>query len=250
MEPSPKLPVKPLAKEAFLLPFKHLQVFVRLAAVPVGLTILSQFIGGFLASVTGHWYFNGVWLGFLDFCGVPFFVGWTKLAVEGTASVADRSYFTFGRVEIRYLVAQIILSVLLVGPVGICLWWAYDSNWAAAPIAMTVTALVIVLWVGWRFMFLLTALALDRYAGVNAAWRQTKGVVLRILGVITLSSIPISFARGIVGRIIGSSVATDVTSVLTLRIYGIATLFLSTAVFTGAIALCYRFKIAGSGRPE
>ncbi len=99
-------------------------------------------------------------------------------------------------------------------------------------------------------MFVLTTLALDRYAGLSAAWEQTKGIVLRILGVVGLSGIPIGLAHRIVVRI-GQSAATGTAALLVLGLLDVGITFLSSAVTIGAIALCYRFATTdSSGRTQ
>lgn len=244
MEQSPKLPVKSFSKQALLLPFRHFPLFVRFALVPVFLTILSQIACRYLASRTGHWYFY--WLWFLPFwlLSVPFSVGWTKLAVEGTASIAGRPSFQFGRVEERYFIASVLLTTVLFGPGLTSLWWAYSSGWAAIPIIVTAIIFVTGIVIGWRFMFLLTTIALDRFAGVEESWRQTKRIVLRTLGVTLLSGLPINLARPVVDRILSTLAATGSPPLLTVvALTDVTALFLSSAITAGAIALCYRFKM-------
>lgn len=167
MDQSPKLPVKSLSKQAALLPFQHFPLFARLALVPVVLTILSQIMGGYLANRTGHWYFYLLWFLAFWFFSIPFYVGWTKLAVEGTASIASRSSVQYGRVEARYFIASVLVTTVLFGPGLISLGWAYSSGWAAIPIIVTAIIFVALIVFGWRFMFVLTTIALDRFTALG-----------------------------------------------------------------------------------
>jgi hypothetical protein len=244
MEQSQKLPVKSLSKQAFLLPFRHFPLFVRFALVPVVLTILSQFVCRYLASRTEHRYLYLLWLLPFWLLSVPFSVGWIKLAVEGTESIANRSSFQFGRVEERYFIASILFTTVLFGPGLISLWWAYSSGWAAIPIIVTALIFVTGIVVGWRFMFFLTTIALDRFAGLEDSWRQTKGVVLRTLGVAILSYLPIAIARPLVVRLLSPLAATGSPPLLAVvAMTDVTALFLSSAITAGAIALCYQFKM-------
>jgi len=244
MEQSQKLPVTSLSQQAFLLPFRRFPLFVRFALVPVVLTILSQIVSRYLASHTGHWYFYLLWILPFGLLSVPFSVGWIKLAVEGTESIANRSSFQFGRVEERYFIASLLLTTVLFGPGLICLWWAYSSGWAAIPIILTTIIFVTGIVVGWRFMFLLTSIALDRFAGLEDSWRQSKGLVLRTLGVALLSYLPIAIARPLVDRLLSPLAATGSPPLLAVvAMTDVTALFLSSAITAGAIALCYQFKM-------
>jgi hypothetical protein len=177
-------------------------------------------------------------------------VGWTKLAVEGAAAVDDTPYFRFGRTETRCLVGSILLAVFVFGPGGIGMLWAYYSGWAAVPLTVAVTVLLIEVVVGWRFTFVLTTLALDRYQGVKEAWYQTKGMVLRLLGVILLSGIPLNLIRPIELRI-GSSAVIAIPALIPIwKTLDVTVLFLHAAVSAGAIALCYRFRTVGIAESE
>lgn len=245
MDQSPKLPVKSLSKQAALLPFQHFSLFARLAFVPVVLTILSQIMSEYLANRTGHWYFYLLWLLAFGFVSIPFYVGWTKFAVEGKASIANRSSVQFGRVERRAFIASVLVTTAIFGPVLIGLWWSYSSGWAPIPIIVTVIISVALIAFGWRFMFLLTTIALDRFAGLGESLRQTRGIVLRTLGVTFLSALPIDLARSVVNRILSPLAATGSPPLLALvAMTDVTALFLSSATTAGAIALCYKFKIA------
>jgi hypothetical protein len=237
-----RLPIKSLSKEALVLPFRYFPSFLHLAIVPVGLIFLSAFLGGLLAGLTGHSFFNFLWIGCTFFFQAPFFVGWAKLVAEGSSSIGERSYFTFGTTEKRFVIASILLPAFLFVPGGVAGWWAYNSGSATVPIVVATMLFVIGITIGFRLMFLLTTIALERYAGLKETWHLSKGVVLRTFLIVMLAGIPIHLFDTIVRRNFQQSSYTDISTGIGLGILDIGLRFLSSATTIGALVLCYQFK--------
>lgn len=235
------IPISASAKEALYLPLGYFRQFFRFAFVPMLIVLAAQILGGVLAAVSGRKVFYGLWWLAYGIVAVPFSVSWTRLAVLGVDSNVDRSWFTFGVREFKYLSTSLVIALLLCGPPGTCLYIAYSMNWAALPLVLGLVLLLVEVAIGLRFTFLLPAIALDSYRGLEAVWKQTRSVVLRIMAVIFLSGLPINCGTAILHQIESAS-ANQPSLLLVLGTADILLLFLSGAVTAGAIAVSYRFR--------
>ena len=136
--PAVQIPIKTLSKSAIVFPFEHFQSFARLAFLPIGLTFVASFIGGFLAGLTGVSLLQFLWIPAMTFFQIPFMVGWAKVVAEGDSCILNRSYFAFGQTERHYLIGYILLMVCTTGPAIVTGYWAYLSDWATLPIILTI----------------------------------------------------------------------------------------------------------------
>jgi len=133
------------------------------------------------------------------------------------------------------------VTLLLVGPATLCVYISYTLGW---PIWLLVLAAAIGLAeivIGLRFAFILPAIALDNFQGPKLAWEQTRSTVLRIMGVIALSSLPINCGTSIVRR--AESSTKQIQALIVLGLADLLLMFLSLVVSSGAVAICYRFRM-------
>jgi hypothetical protein len=254
------IPVGATAWQALKLPFQHPGLFMRLAVVPLAMIVAVQVAGGFLAEngpafeplvltdqwafyallLRGHWAFYGLWLLIFWVVSAPFWVGWTRFSVLGTEGVSDYSWFTFRARELKCLAAFLVITVLVAGPILLCVYIGYALHWSVSALVLAAVIGVAEIVVGLRFTFVLPAIALDSFAGVRSAWNQTRSTILRIMGAIFLTFLPINCGGAIVHRAERS--AQLPSSLIVLGLLGLLLVFLSLAVEVGAIAICYRFR--------
>ena len=235
------IPVGSSASEALRLPFDHLGQFARLATVPLVITAASQVIGGLLVALSAHSAFNFFWLAIFTVVAVPFSAGWTRFAVLGSAGVSNRSWFSFGHRELKYLIYSAGLALAIFGPAALCVYISYALGWSVWLLILAAVLGATEIVAGFRFMFILPAIALDSFRGVKTAWKQTRSTVLRTLAIIIISGLPINCGASIVRRV-GNSVRQP-SGFLVLGVVDLLLTFLSLAVEIGAIAICYRFRV-------
>jgi len=227
------------------MPFIYLGEFVRLAVEPAAITLAAQVAGRMLAARTAPWAYNFFWWAVFSLVVIPFAVSWTCLAVRGREATKDRSWFTMGRRELKYLLTGLAMSLVLGGPVTVCFYGAYLHAWSLPLTLLAFAVLAIALGVAMRFAFVLPAIALDDFRGFKEAWHQTRSTVLRILGVVLLSLLPINLLQSIL-RHQQKNPPGDYLSLFVLAVADVTVIFLSSVVSIGAVARCYRFK-AGIG---
>jgi hypothetical protein len=237
------IPVKDSAKEALTLPFKCFAQFLRLCFWPMLIVWVSQFIGGALAVVTEHRLSYVLWWLVYGITIVPFSISWTRLVVLGAASNTDRSSYTFGKKEFKYLSVSLAIIVLFFGPLTLLMIVANSIKSVPLPLVFGCVVLVTELAVAIRFTFILPAIALDSYKGLKAAWRQTRSVALRIMAVIFLSGLPINCATSILHTIEKSSADQPPLFLIVLGTVDVLLLFLSAAVTAGALAVSFRQRM-------
>jgi len=126
----------------------------------------------------------------------PFSVAWTKLAIRGRQAVAKHPAFAFSRTQWLYLLATTLMMVAIVVSVGfpfVLVRYAqrnFNNQLAMLGVAGMFVGLVIFLIAYLRLGFIFPAIAIGRYAGISAAWKQTAGNIERLAAILFLSYLP------------------------------------------------------------
>jgi hypothetical protein len=192
-----ELPVLPIVRQSLLLPFKCLPELVKFGRMPFILILavdvlcygleredISRNLSGSLMSIMHLILFT------------PFSVAWTKLAIRGRESVANHPAFAYSRTQLRYLLATTLMIVAIIASVGIpYILFRYaqrnsDNQLALVGGAGTFLGLGIFLIGYLRLGFIFPAIAIGRYAGISAAWKQTAGNIERLAAILFLSYLP------------------------------------------------------------
>jgi hypothetical protein len=197
-----ELPVFPIVKESLLLPLKCIPELVKFGKMPFILILAADvFCYGLERQDIGrNW--TGSLMAVAHFIVfTPFSVAWTKLAIRGRAAVANHPAFAYSRTQLLYLLAGFLMIVAILICIGlpyVVLRYAQrDSDNELAILAGALFAAGIVIFlIGYvRLGFIFPAIAIGRYAGISAAWRQTAGNIERLAAILFLSYLPYWFIR-------------------------------------------------------
>jgi len=166
--------------------------------------------------------------------------------------VAHRGFYPFGRLERRFLLAEILLgfAVLVLGTVAaLLIIGGFAKERQHLPVVARVGAVllgagtfVLVFIVAIRFSLAIAAVALQRYTGLGAAWQLGKGLTLRIIGIALLAVLPFYIAQGIF-EAVQIYVAGSIWVLLPAFLFVVCEQ-LSTAASAGGLAIVYRFATA------
>jgi len=197
-----QLPVFPIVAQSLLMPFKYLPELVKFGKMPFILILaIDVLCYGMLredvpASATGSMM---VLAHFILF--TPFSVAWTKLAIIGRAAVANHPAFAYSQTQWLYLLATTLMAIAMLVCVGLpFIAWRYgqlnfDNQIRLVGAAATFLGLGCFL-IGYiRLAFIFPAIAIGRYAGISAAWKQTAGNIERLAAIFVLSYLPFWLIR-------------------------------------------------------
>lgn len=192
-----ELPVLAIVKESLLLPFKCLPELMKFGRMPVLLILAVDVFAYGLERQELARGLTGSLMALAHFIlFTPFSVAWTKLAIRGRESVAKHPAFAYSRTQGMYLLASILMMVGIVVLVGIPFVLlrygqrSSDSQLMAVGGAACLMGLGIYV-VGYlRLALVFPAIAIGRYPGISAAWKQTAGNLERIAAIILLSYLP------------------------------------------------------------
>ncbi|MGO9607860.1 MAG: hypothetical protein ACLQAT_31415 [Candidatus Binataceae bacterium] len=237
----PKLPVWQLAWYSLKLPFAKFPWFFRMAIVPMAISEACYLFFAGLAKLTGMpaLYYLGV---FAAITTIPFHVGWFRMLILGTDAVKAREYFPFGEREKRYLYYGVVVALISIGPLAAIMLWSFSlprhsgAHFDVAVLALGASIFGVV--ASLRLLFVLPAVALDRFSGFAASWEETKGMGLRLWGVIAVIYIPMMLAVLIPTRMKAISPGVFTYIMMTACIILIANL--GAAAMLGAIGVAYR----------
>jgi hypothetical protein len=192
-----ELPVFPIVKETLLMPLNFLPELVKFGWIPfTAILTLDLICFGLLREdvsrgVTGSLMTIAHFVLFTSFS-----VAWTKLTVRGRQAVARHPQFSYSRTQWFYLLANGVMMaalLVLVGMPYLLLRYGqrnFDNQISllgetAAMLGLGIYAIAYV-----RLAFLFPAIAIGRYAGLRAAWKQTAGNFERLVAVIVLTVLP------------------------------------------------------------
>ena len=192
-----ELPVLPIVKESLLLPFKCLPELVKFGKMPLLLILaVDVFCYGLVRQDISR-NTTGILMAIAHFIlFTPFSVAWTKLAIRGRESVARHPAFAYSRTQGLYLLASILMMVAIIVFVGIPFVLVRygqrnsDNQLMAFGSAACFVGLGIYVIGYLRLALVFPAIAIGRYPGISAAWKQTAGNLERIAAIILLSYLP------------------------------------------------------------
>jgi hypothetical protein len=128
-------------------------------------------------------------------------VAWTKLAIKGRAAVAKHPAFAYSRTQWQYLLADAAMMGAFLICVGLP-YVAYRYGQRAFENQISLLGGVGVFFglglflIGYlRLAFIFPAIAIGRYAGIAAAWKETAGNIERLAAIFVLSYLPYYLIR-------------------------------------------------------
>lgn len=204
-----KFPVWGTAMDAMDFVWQHRRLAWRFGGIPLGVGIIASWaLIGFKVpqSEPSLELFTIAALQVLVFLAPT--VTWYRLVAYGEEEAARRPVFTLGRLEIRVLLWQILLFLLLI---AITAPLFFVGAWLVTPVANALKSLggealvasaltrgdafviavfapaalgaaVLMLVVGARLSMVVALASLDTPAGFKRAWRLTRGVAWRLTG--------------------------------------------------------------------
>ena len=192
-----ELPVFPIVKESLLMPFRFMPELVKFGWIPfVAILAIDLICYGLMREdvSTGA---TSVLMALAHFVlFTPFSVAWTKLAIRGRQAVAKHPQFSYSRTQWFYLLANVVTMAVLVVLVGIpyvVLRYGqrnFESQISLFGETAMMLGLGIYLIAYIRLAFVFPAIAIGRYAGIRAAWKQTAGNIERLAAIFVLSYLP------------------------------------------------------------
>jgi hypothetical protein len=197
-----ELPVLPIVRESLLLPFKCLPELVKFGRMPFLLILAADVFCYGLQRHDISRNSTGILMGIVHFIlFTPFSVAWTKLAIRGRGSIAKHPTFAYSRTQGMYLLASILMMVAFVVIFGfpyVLMRYGQrnsDNQLMAVGGAACFIGLGIYVILYLRLALVFPAIALGRYPGISAAWKQTAGNLERIAAIILLSYLPYWFVQ-------------------------------------------------------
>lgn len=192
-----ELPVLSIVKQSLLLPLTYIAELIIYGGIPFLLILVADAIGFILEREDVSRSVPGILMGIAHFVLLtPFSVTWTKLAIYGRPAIASEPPFAYSRTSWIYLLASTVMIVLLticVGPGATLLRYSQQTldNRIAVEAAMLILAGLFVFAVIFvRLAFIFPAIAIGKYAGIAASWRQTAGNLERLAAIMILSYAP------------------------------------------------------------
>ena len=205
-----ELPVFPIVKESLLMPFWYLPELVKFGWIPFATILAIDLICfGLLREDVSKGVTGGLMAisHFLLF--TPFSVAWTKLAIKGRGAVAKHPSFSYSRTQLLYLLAVAVMMAALLVLVGIPYAILrngqrnFDNQLSLFGGATMMLGIGIYV-VGYvRLAFVFPAIAIGRYAGIRAAWKQTAGNIERLAAILVLAFLPYWIIRQAFERYMG-----------------------------------------------
>ncbi|MBT3791094.1 MAG: hypothetical protein HN725_01490 [Alphaproteobacteria bacterium] len=189
-----KLPVWRTIVRAWAIVFRRLNIFVALAAIPMALTWLIQFIG---ADLVESWHLPGrvrivIEEPFRWVFWTVFSVAWHRYALLGHRDSRRMFQFQLGTREIKFMAYASVLAVpLLLARVPLLY---FGDQVPELPLPYLILMLVLVITgitVGIRFSFVFPSVSVERKTGLKQAWGETSGSGWRIFWASFLASIPL-----------------------------------------------------------
>ncbi len=197
-----ELPVFSIVKQSLRLPGTYLAELIIYGGIPYLLILVADAIGFILEREDVSRSAPGILIGIAHFVlFTPFSVTWTKLAIYGRPAIATEPPFAYSRTSWIYLLASTVMTVLLmicVGPGATLLRYSQQTldNRIGMEAAMLILAgLFVFALVFVRLAFVFPAIAIGKYAGIVAAWRQTAGNLEWLAAIVVLSYAPYYVVR-------------------------------------------------------
>lgn len=244
------LPVVEIWKTALMLLVNHAPTLIQIGWAPalIGFVVMAGVRLLTAEGVIGHG--GSFWLYLLVvIIYTPLSVGWAQLAIVGQESAARRSPFTFGRTELVYLlatIAQQLVWVLLVLP-ALLTYYAqqnFEPSLMVDGVFLLFALLIAIVICLTRTVYIFPAIAVGRFQGIAAAWRQSRYSLERLLALEALARFPwlilIALLRGAVFA------WSPLTAQMTVLAFVAILSVLEEATAVGAIALAWRWRMGES----
>ena len=205
-----ELPVVQIVAQSLLLPFKYLPELAKYGWIPLLLSLGAKAIDFLIVREDGPWFLAQILMvagHFVLFA--PFSVTWTKLAIHGRHAIVNDPPFGYSRSVWLYLLATIVMMILIAMIAGppIAMFRYGQVNFdrqIVGAAGFLLLAGVFLIALGFvRLAFVFPAIAIGRYAGISAAWKQTAGNLERLAAIILLSYAPYAIVRKILEQMIG-----------------------------------------------
>ena len=192
-----ELPVFPIVKESLLMPLWYLPELVKFGWIPFAGILAIDLICYSLRREDVSSGATGGLMAISHFLLLtPFSVAWTKLAIRGSGAVANHPSFSYSRTQWLYLLAVAAMMAALLVLVGIpyVIILNGQRNFDNHISLFGGTAMMLGLGIyaiGYvRLAFVFPAIAIGRYAGIRAAWKQTAGNIERLAAILVLAVLP------------------------------------------------------------
>ena len=205
-----ELPVFQIVADSLGLPFKYLPELVKYGGVPFLLMLVVSAISFLLAREDASKNAMSALMAVAHFVlFTPFSVTWSKLAIFGRPAIATDPPFAYSRTRWLYLLAttvMVISLVIIAGPSFALVRYGQRNFYNEVVMwgGMLMVAGFILFGFGFvRLAFVFPAIAIRKYAGILAAWNQTRGNIERLAAIIVLSYAPYFVVREILDSLIG-----------------------------------------------
>jgi hypothetical protein len=197
-----ELPVFPIVTESILMPFRYLPELIKFGKMPFILILaVDVFCYGLLRQDFSKALTGSIMVVAHFVLFTPFSVAWTKLAIKGRGAVAKHPSFAYSRTQWMYLLADAAMLAALIVLVGLPFVVVrygqrnFDNQIALLGGAIATLGLGVYLVVYLRLAFVFPAIAIGRYPGLRASWKQTAGNIERLAAIIVLAFLPYWIVR-------------------------------------------------------
>ncbi len=205
-----ELPVFPIVAQSLGLPFKYLPELVKHGGIPFALILVASAISFLLTREDASKNATGVLMAVAHFIlFTPFSVTWSKLAIYGRPAIATDPPFAYSRTQWLYLLASAVMMIslaIVVGPSAALLRYGqqnFDNQVMMAAGSLLVAGLILFAIGFVRLAFVFPAIAIAKYPGISAAWKQTRGNIERLAAIIVLSYVPYYVVSRVLDWLIG-----------------------------------------------
>lgn len=131
----------------------------------------------------------------------PYEVAVTRIALLGSKGVEGRSSYVYGTTERRYFIANLSLLLAAFGPLAVPILIGYYGHLILVAALVAIPATAVALLLGVRLALIYPAIALDRYDGIVACWRRTRGSFWRLFAISQMVGWPIVVLSFIIERV-------------------------------------------------
>jgi hypothetical protein len=249
-----QMPVWQLGWYAMRMPFEQPAIFLRMAIVPLAITIALGAPSGYFhksptAPITYVTQRGGdlpfvtlaVAIGLKLLIETPFQVSWLRFVVLGDSRERDRGYFRFDETEKRYLKYGLMLLLISVPALLSEIWlrqYPTGSAAAAGPglIYLVLFPMTAIAWV--RLAFVLPEIATNRFENLQLSWNQTSGLGWRMFAVVSVATLPLMMASAVLLEFRGN--LGGFFTKICLVAAGVSFDFASRAAMLATVAVAYR----------
>ncbi len=251
-----KLSFGEMVPGAFRLFWYHRKEWLRVAVVPVVASMVLSLIGLWVADENIS-VFSEIVLSLLSFVPtILFSVGWLRLVLLGSSSIAPGLLFHWTRRETRFFALYLTLAfgaMALVAPFILLGYFAGMEVSTPAPTgdpSQSIALAALIVPIGWgvviglayvatRLSLAFPAVALDRTYGLARSWRDTKGNGMKFLAIVMATG----FACAL--TLIPLLILTQAFDLMTNAPFALALVmtilsYVAFAVQMNALALAYR----------